>query len=66
VYRGGVIVVPNNIKETKVPVNYYLIIEEDGEIPREILVGFHNQNLREKLNQRVIDRFKQFNLTLLF
>ncbi len=66
VYRGGVMVVPNNIKETKVPVNYYLIIEEDGEIPREILVGSHNQNLREKLNQRVIDRFKQFNLTIVF
>ncbi len=65
-YRGGVIVVPNNIKDTKVSVNYYLIVEEDGEILREFLIGSHNQNLREKLDQRVIDRFKQFNLTLLF
>lgn len=61
-YQGGIIVVPNYIKDTKVPVIYYLI----GEDGREIPVGPHNKSLLEKFNKRVIERFMKFNLFLMF
>lgn len=61
-YQGGVIVVPNYIKDTKVPVNYYLI----GGEGREVLIEPHNKNLIEKFNQKVAKRFKQFGLVLMF
>lgn len=61
-FTGKILALPDNPRQLEFPVNLYLI-KDNGE---EVLIQQHNQNLYKVFTTKIMKRFSQFDITLVF
>jgi hypothetical protein len=61
-FTGKIIVIPDDNSSNEFPVNLYLI-KDNGE---ETHIPQHNQNLYKKISEKIMKKFSQFGISLVF